>query len=280
MSSGEVNGRQRSSAGARHALLLVYGLYAVGLGALNFLKGGFMVFAAGAATEANFVGHITEAHACTLIGLGCVALGVRRLRANLRHIYSVIFLASLLGFFVAALSTPVTDRGSASNFMVYSQLLWAALFSWLYYRDAGEPSAAPALGFPNAAGWVSLTTFAVLVTASGLVWLLAPLKFATAAAGSLAGASAAFAGQTRGVADISLGIVAWTTLATGSAPLRRSIIVSLLAANALLVVAGLFAQLSVLYTPTRWVVEGLHMLWVVGFAWAWMQLLPRGASPA
>src|SRR6185437_4806331 len=252
MSSGKNNPRQRSSAGTRHALLLAYGLYAVGLGVLNFFEGGFLVFAAGPATEANFIGHITEAHASTLIGLGCVALGVRRMQVNLRNIYSVIFLASLLGLLVAALSTPAVERGSMSAFMVYSQVLWAALFSWLYYRDAGEPSAAPMLDFPNAAGWVSLTTFAVLVVGSGLVWLLAPLKFAAAAAGSLAGASAAFAGQTRGVADISLGMVAWTALSPGNAPLRKPIIVSLLAANALLAVAGLFAQLSVLYTPTRW----------------------------
>jgi len=75
-----------------------------------------------------------------------------------------------------------------------------------------------------------------------------------------------------------MGIIAWVAAFPDAGPLRRAITISLFVANVLLVVAGLVAQLSIIYTPARWVVEGLHVWWALGFGWA-MWTSPRSRSP-
>jgi hypothetical protein len=95
------------------------------------------------------------------------------------------------------------------------------------------------------------------------------MKFATAAAGELAGAAAAYTGQARGAADLTIAGIAWWAIGWGGTQSGRAITRSLCISNVMLATAGLIAQLSVLATPARWAVEALHVIWAIGFAMLW-----------
>jgi hypothetical protein len=250
-------------------VLPAYGWYAVALGTADFLHGAIMVFSGSAATETNFVGHLTQAHAGTVIGLGCLALGLRQLRARLRSIHMAILLANLLGAVIYA-SAARQGHSVVALLVASSQAFWAVCFAMLLLeKSTASPTDLPS---PGLFARVMAFSFSILVVMSGLVWVLMPAKFATAAAGSLAGAAAVFAGQTRGATDVGLGLVAWLLVTRREPGVSRAIAAAVLVANLALAVAGLLAQLSVLYTPARWVVEGLHLFWSVGFAWVWLRL--------
>lgn len=248
-------------------LLWLYGLYAVVSGLYIFAQGGWMVLAAtasGAPTESHFIGHLTQAHAGSIVGLGCIALGMSATRRHVRTLLIAFAMANTLLAMVTLLSAPARTPWLLAEMAIHA--LWAILFAAVATRSGPDEVIAGNGGGLRVGLYVS---FAFLVALSGLVWLLAPMKFATAAAGDLAGAAAAYTGQARGAADLAIAVIAWLARGWGGTQSGRVVTRSLCVSNVLLATAGLIAQLSVLATPARWAVEALHVIWAVGFATLW-----------
>lgn len=253
-------------------LLWLYGLYAVVSGLYVFGKGGWMVLATtatGAPAESNFIGHLMQAHAGSIVGLGCMALGMSMVR-HVRALLIPLAIGNTLLAVVTLLSAPEITAWLRAEMLIHA--LWAILFAAVAMRAAPDEVHAGKGGALRVGLYVS---FAVLVALSGVVWSLAPMKFATAAAGDLAGAAAAYIGQTRGAADLTIAIVAWLARGWSGTESGRAITRSLCISNVMLATAGLIAQFSVLATPARWVVEALHVFWALGFAMLWY-FEPRG----
>ncbi len=248
-------------------LLWLYGAYAVITGLYIFGKGGWMVLAAtasGAPAESNFIGHLMQAHAGSVVGLGCIALGMSAARQHVRAVLVPIAIGNALLAAVTLLSAPAITAWLLTEAAIHA--LWAILFAATASRAGPDEVFAGKRDGLRVGLYVS---FSVLVALSGIVWLLAPMKFATAAAGELAGAAAAYTGQMRGAADLTIAAIAWLARGWGGTARGRAITRSLCISNAMLATAGIIAQLSVLATPARWVVEALHVIWAVGFAMLW-----------
>lgn len=254
-------------------LLWLYGLYAVISGSYVFVKGGLLVLAtaaSGAPAESNFIGHLMQAHAGSVVGLGCIALGLSAARQHVRPLLVPLAIGNALLAMVTLLSAPAAGPWLLTEMAIHA--VWAILFAAVAMRSGPEEA------FENRRSGLRTglyVSFAVLVALSGIVWSLAPMKFATAAAGDLAGAAAAYTGQTRGAADLTIAVVAWLARGWGGTDSGRAITRSLCISNVMLATAGLIAQFSVLATPARWVVEALHVIWAIGFAVLWY-LEPRG----
>jgi hypothetical protein len=250
------------------------------VGVTDFVRGAIMLFSTRAAAEIAFIGHLTQAHSGTLIGLGCLAWGLRRIAGDLRAVYVPILLGNVLSAYVELTSAPVGGP-NATSLIAISQIAWAVCFLWLCFVDAGyaQPLAhsrsEPQMHSPSMLDRLTAFSFSLLVTLSGLIWVFAPHKLATAAAGSLAGPASFFAGQSRGTADVALGLIGLLAGTRRESTVLRCLAVSLVVANVVLTVVGLLAQLSPLYTPARWVVDGLHALWALGFASLAARLMPR-----
>src|SRR5215470_2183349 len=112
----------------RFWILSAYGLYALALGILDYVRGGFMTFASATPTEVDFAGHLLQSHSCSLIGLGCAAFCLRRAPGDLRLAYVAFLLANALGAYV---EIPAMTRGLGSPALGVSQLIWVAGFLWL-----------------------------------------------------------------------------------------------------------------------------------------------------
>jgi hypothetical protein len=248
-------------------LLWFYGLYAIVSGLYFFAQGGWMVLAptaSGAPAESNFIGHLTQAHAGSIVGLGCIALGMSVTRRHVRTLLVAFAMANVLLAMVTLLSAPALTPWLLAEMAIHT--LWAILFAVVATRSGPDEVIAGTRGGLRTGLYVS---FAFLVALSGLVWLLAPLKFAAAAAGELAGVAAVYTGQARGAADLTIAVIAWLARGWGGTQSGRAITRSLCISNVLLATAGLIAQLSVLATPARWAVEALHVIWAIGFAMLW-----------
>jgi hypothetical protein len=250
----------------RYWVLTLYGLYALALGVVGFIRGGFMVFASATAAEVDFAGHLLQCHSCSLIGLGCAALCLRRASGDLRLVYIALLLANALGAYV---EIPAALRGPGSLILGISQLVWVAFFLWLAFGSTDrQPESAlrgSRIHVPGVMDRLTAFSFFAFVLFTGVIWVFAAPKLATAAAGSLAGPTAIFTGQARGAADVALAILGWLTSTRRELTQVRCLASSLFLANLVLLTAGLLAQLSALSTPGRWVVFALHVLWTAGF---------------
>jgi len=249
----------------RFWVLTSYSSYALVLGAVGLIRGGFMVFASATPAEIDFVGHLLQAHSCSLIGLGCATFCLRKAQGELRPVY----VGLLLGNALAAYSEiPAALRGSGSLLLGSSQIFWAVCFLWvLVAADPAQPGRQQVLPMhaPRITDRVTAFSFSILVVLSGLVWVFAAPKFAAAAGGSLAGPTAIFAGQTRGAADFAFGAIAWLAGTRRELTVVRGLAGGAFVANLLLLSVGILAQLSALNTPARWIVCGLHAFWTLGF---------------
>jgi hypothetical protein len=274
----------RLSASSRFTARLVwlYGVYAVVSGAYLFVKGGLLVLepvSAAGPVESNFIGHLMQAHAGSLVGLGCIACGLGLVRQDLRTLLVPLCIVNALFAIVTLLSAPAPATWLLVEMAIHA--LWAVVFA----RAAMSPHTNDSVSDHETAGQsrglraILYVSFAALVGMSGVAWLLAPMKFASAAAGDLAGAAAAYVGQTRGVADLVIAALAWSTRTWGGARGGIAITRSLCVSNMLLAIAGLIAQISALATPARWIVETLHVMWALGFALVWrVESRSRGAA--
>jgi hypothetical protein len=246
----------------RARLLLVYGIYTVAVGAFLFIKGGWMVLADGMSGEQHFAGHITQAHAGSLVGLGLVAIGLVRAPGTGRALIGVLFLANVL-FVIAQCLAMRAAYTTLNATLLGVHIFWSVGFGILWIRhtsNAHEPRIER-----STLRLTLLITFGLLVMLSGIIWLFAPMKIAAAAAGKLAGETLLYIGRERGVSDLSIALIALLTIAIRDSHTTRAVISALCISNVLLAIAGLLAQLSVLTTPARWWVEGLHVLWAAGF---------------
>jgi hypothetical protein len=258
-------------------LLLAYGLYTVAVAIVQFVHGGVMVLgdpSVPGAGERAFIGHMTQAHAGSLIGLGCMALALRRVGGEARSIHAVLLLANLLMICVELFAPAADESTMWHTTAAVIHGVWSVGFASAWWSGRSTKRYASRVPWW---GTALLLSFAVLVIVSGIIWLLAPLKFAAAASGGLAGPAVAYIGHARGAADVPLGMIALVTIIARRPSVTSAVAAGLCIANVLLAIAGLLAQLSMLATPARWVVEGLHVLWAAGFACLWVLHARRAA---
>jgi hypothetical protein len=259
-------------------VLTLYGLYALALGVVDYVRGGFMVFASATPTEIDFAGHLLQSHSCSLIGLGCAALCLRRASGDLRPVYICLLLSNALGAYV---ELPAAMRGMGSLSLGVSQAVWGVCFLWLAFGSVVSDQEIlrhePRVHAPGVMDRVTAFSFFGFVLLTGLLWVFAAPKIAIAAAGSLAGPTAIFAGQARGPADVALAALGWLTGTRRELTQVRCLASSLFFANLVLLSVGLQAQVSALSTPGRWSVFTLHVLWTIGFFFMRRRLPPPAA---
>ena len=263
--------RQVSSASSTR-LLLLYGVFAVVTGSVEFVQGGQALVGYGGpleSVERSFIGHIVQAHAGSMIGLGVIALGLARRRESVLPVHRALFIVNLLLLVVELLTAPPGERGLVFAASVVMHLLFAVAFGYVALQTLPEPETEASNETSSSPRAATIISFATLVMASGIVWLLAPARLAAMASGETAGAVAIYVGQIRGAADLAIGLIAWAARSARRTPFGRAVIVGLCISNLLLATTGLLAQLSVLSTPARWLVEGLHVFWALAFAGFW-----------
>ena len=122
---------------------------------------------------------------------------------------------------------------------------------------------------------IAIWTYVWFTALEGLIFLLAPGLLAATFV-KLGGTATPYLGLVRGAADIPIALAVWDGRRRLAGLGARPILIAALAANLMLSVAGLLAQLNALATPSRWIVEFLHIFWAAAFAY---QLLRKDGRP-
>jgi len=242
---------------AQRLLLLSYGAFACATGVLIFaLPEPAALIEAGASSE--FVGHLNQSRAASVVGLGVWSLMALRPGAASRGCLAAFALSSLLIAVVCGVTQFTPAAQPWRWLLVAACLAWAIGFAWV----------APVAGSTAGAGrirvgatWIALASYALFTGLTGLAWLVAPgLMGATFL--SVGGAATPYVGLVRGAVDAPLAWAAWTHRTAAGAG-RQAALAALATANLLLATTGLLAQLHAIATPSRWVIEALHVLWTV-----------------
>ena len=221
------------------------------------------------ADTSAFVRHIAEARGASLLGLGIVALALLREREAQRSpLLPALFLTAILGGFVDLFALRAGLGGLVRVAAVVAAAAWAVAFGHLLTVRSEARRSLP--GAARTPLWESATiaTFVAFTLCTGLAWVLAPEAFTDTVAG-VAGPEPAYAGQVRGVADVAFALAVWSVRHRDGSVERCGVMVAAFVANTALSLVGLAAQLSELATPSRWVVELLHMAWAAAFAASW-----------
>ncbi|HTE61988.1 MAG TPA: hypothetical protein VK631_16680 [Solirubrobacteraceae bacterium] len=256
------------------ALLATFGVWAALAGLALLVAPGLIPVLTPGAGSSEFIQHIAESRGASLLALAVVTLAMLRNRERTgprAPLLSVLFLAALLAAFVdlAAQRGELTDpiRWAA----VIADAAWAVGFGYLATIHSGDPAArqGPLDATPR---WEQATvwTFVAFTMFTGIAWIVAPSAFTDAVAG-VVGTEATYAGQARGVADVAFALLVWSMRHRAGSTAGRAALGAAVVANAALSIVGLVAQRSELATPSRWIVELLHVGWTVGFAALWLR---------
>ena len=256
------------------ALLATFGAWAALAGLALLVVPGLIPVLTPGAGSSEFIQHIAESRGASLLALAVVTLAMLRNRGRTgprAPSLSVLFLAALLAAFVdlAAQRGELTDpiRWAA----VVADAAWAVGFGYLATIHSGDPAARP--GRPDATPrWEQATvwTFVAFTMFTGIAWIVAPSAFTDAVAG-VVGTEATYAGQARGVADVAFALLVWSMRHRAGSTAGRAVLGAAVVANVALSIVGLLAQRSELATPSRWIVDLLHVGWMVGFAALWLR---------
>ncbi|KRB89322.1 MULTISPECIES: hypothetical protein [unclassified Sphingomonas] len=247
------------------ALRWLLGSYGIGLTA-----GGIALIAAPdwanrmeAGVTGTFVEHLAQSRGAAVLALGVIALAaLRRPERHRRLLPGLAWSAALLGglFLMVQLSPQTTPcRWIAVLFCS----LWAAGLAWQAGRSMGEqdaPMSPPRLTEP---GHMLILSFALWTGITGLLWLVAPGPLGSKLE-ALAGPGAGYFAAARGAVDLPLGWIAWTVRDRVLSAAARPAIIGIFVANIILSIAGLIAQLESIATPSRWLIELLHIGWMAG----------------
>jgi len=255
------------------ALLATFGACAALAGLALLVAPGLVPTLTPGAGSSEFIQHIAESGGASLLALAVVALAALRGRERTgprSPLLSVLFLATFLAAFVdlfaqrGGLADPVRWAAVVAN------AAWAAGFGYVATIHSGDVAARP--GRPDSTSrWERATvwTFVAFTMLTGTAWIVAPSAFTDAVAG-VVGTETTYAGQARGVADVAFALLVWSMRHRGGST-ARAVLGAAVVANAPLSIVGLVAQLSELATPSRWIVELLHVGWTVGFTALWLR---------
>jgi len=257
MSANEARAGTDWKASAQRLLLLSYGAFACVAGLLIFaLPEPAALIEAGASSQ--FVGHLNQSRAASVVGLGIWSLMAMRPGAASRGALAAFGLSSLLIAVVCGVMQFTPAAQPWRWLLVAGCFVWAIGFAWaasLAGSTLGEGQARVG------ATWFALASYALFTGLTGLAWLVAPgLMGATFL--SVGGAATPYVGLVRGAVDAPLAWAAWTHRRAAGAG-GQAALAAVAAANILLAATGLLAQLHAIATPSRWAIEALHVLWTV-----------------
>ena len=253
------------------ALLATFGACAALAGLALLVAPGLVPTLTPGAGSSEFIQHIAESGGASLLALAVVALAAPRDTGPRSPLLSVLFLATFLSAFVdlfaqrGGLADPVRWAAVVAN------AAWAAGFGYLATIHSGDVAAPP--GRPDSTSrWERATvwTFVAFTMLTGTAWIVAPSAFTDAVAG-VVGTQATYAGQARGVVDVAFALLVWSMRYQAGSTTGRAVLGAAVVANVALSIVGLVAQLSELATPSRWIVEALHIGWTVAFAALWLR---------
>lgn len=215
-----------------------------------------------AGVTGEFVEHLAQSRGAAVLALGVIALAA--LRGADRHrrlLPGLAWSAALLGglFLMVQLSPQAAPYRWA---MVLLCALWAAGLAWQAGASAGDDAPASPPRFTDP-GHLLILSFALWTGLTGLLWLVAPGPLGEKLV-ALAGPGAGYFAAARGAVDLPLGWIAWTARDRVRSPAARPAIAGIFVANIILSAAGLIAQLESIATPSRWIVELLHIGWMIG----------------
>jgi hypothetical protein len=256
------------------ALLATFGACAALAGLALLIAPGLVPTLAPRAGSSELIRHIAEARGASVLALAVVALAALRDRERTgprSPLLSVLFLAAFLAAFVdlfaqrGGLADPVRWAAVVAN------AAWAVGFGYLATVHPGDTAARPGPAGPTSR-WERATvwTFVAFTMFTGIAWLVAPSTFTDAVAG-VVGTEATYAGQARGVADVAFALLVWSMRHRAGSTAGRAVLGAAVVANVALSIVGLVAQRSELATPSRWIVEVLHIGWAVAFAVLWLR---------
>jgi hypothetical protein len=248
-------------------LLLTYGSYAVAYGALAVLLPCWR-----SGCENVFISHIRQSGATSLLSLGLLALlllprGLSRSTDLLWSFFLVNALMAILNLLTIGSAAAISWRWGCTA--LYA--LWAAGFAFCATRAADVLSGQGER--PRWQRWLAMSLAAMKLLESA-VWLVAPATF-TARAG-IVSPMAIYTGQIRGAGDVAFGLQLWLLRAPRSERLNQVSLFVFFVFNVALCLVGLEAQFTSIATPSRWPVEALQFVWLVGFGYAWMRTLSKG----
>ena len=267
-----------SSRGATF-LLLTYGLAVLLYGAALLAAPGWTTVVE-AGTSSEFVSHLNQSRAGSVLGLAVLALiaaiSARPAFAS-RDIFAALALTNLLMAMILGL-TQMTPMAAPERWLAVAVcFFWAIGFALVGARAAAAPAEAP---HHDTLLKAAVVTYAIFTGIEGLAWLLAPGLLGQMMITQFGGATP-YAGLVRGAVDLPIAIIAWNWRGRIGLPSGLALTAALVMANLVLAGAGLLAQLHTIATPSRWAVEGLHIVWFGAFAWALVQpLLSGGSKPA
>jgi len=253
------------------ALLATFGACAALAGLALLVAPGLVPTLTPGAGSSKFIQHIAESGGASLLALAVVTLAALRDTGPRSPLPSVLFLAAFLAAFVhlfaqrGELADPVRWAAVAAN------TAWAVGFGYLATIHSGDPAARQ--GRPDSTSrWERATvwTFVAFTMSTGIAWIVAPSAFTDAVAG-VVGTEATYAGQARGVVDVAFALLVWSMRHRAGSAAGRAVLGAAVVANVALSIVGLTAQLSELATPSRWIVELLHIGWTVAFAALWLR---------
>ena len=242
--------------------LLSYGLCALLVGGATILAPGRASLIEAGSSSA-FVAHLDMSRAASLAALGLLSLSLIRAGHVSRYILAGLALSNVLTATILGLMQGTPAANPLRWVAVALCLAWAIGFAWSAFwaeRDAFNGQRKT-----NRLLLLAITTYVLFTGATGLVWLLAPgLLGATLV--QLGGASLPYFALVRGAADLPLACIAWGGRNRLDTLEGRSVILALVFANLVLAISGLLAQLESIATPSRWIVEGMHVFWLAVFA--------------
>jgi hypothetical protein len=215
-----------------------------------------------AGVTGEFVEHLAQSRGAAVLGLGVIALAaLRGAERNRRLLPGLAWSAALLGglFLMVQLSAQAAPYRWA---MVLLCALWAAGLGWQAGRSPDDDTHAQPPRFTDP-GHLLILSFALWTGLTGLLWLVAPGPLGGKLV-ALAGPGAGYFAAARGAVDLPLGWIAWTMRDRFRDAAARPVLIGMFVANIILSAAGLIAQLESIATPSRWIVELLHIGWMIG----------------
>lgn len=215
-----------------------------------------------AGVTGEFVEHLAQSRGAAVLGLGVIALAaLRGAERNRRLLPGLAWSAALLGglFLMVQLSPQAAPYRWG---MVLLCALWATGLAWQAGRSSDDDMPAQPPRFTDP-GHLLILSFALWTGLTGLLWLVAPGPLGAQLV-ALAGPGASYFAAARGAVDLPLGWIAWTMRDRFREDAARPVLIGMFVANIILSAAGLIAQLESIATPSRWIVELLHVGWMIG----------------
>lgn len=249
-------------------LLISYGIGMSAAGILLLVSPAF-VKRTGIDTTASLTSHVLQSTGASALGLSVTALATFFHGAGTDSVILLVFALSgaLSTALVLLTQLPSSTKKGWRWINVAVCLMWTVGFWWVAASHSSA-SMKPTTGFAWTSRQMVLGSFALWTGITGLLWLMAPGPLAALIEESLGQGSARVA-TARGVVDIPMGVLAWVVVhqCEGKMPYSAlAVLAGLLVQNAILSIIGFIAQFGDIRSPSRWAVELLHVVWMVGAA--------------